>query len=113
MESTPSVLSFRMVFFCLVTTGWIVDIGLLCKNSDIKKQYNVGLLPDIILLTLCDYIGDPLQSMVTPKVPFDCLKCLDAVSFFFVFKNALPQHRGRPLPVQRRCSTHHLKPIRQ
>ena len=71
MESTPYVFSFRMVFFYLMTTGWIIDISLLCKNSDIKKQYNVGLLPNIILLlTLCDYIGKPLQPMVPPK-PFD------------------------------------------
>ena len=32
MESTSYVLSFRMVFFCLVTTGWIFDISL-CENS--------------------------------------------------------------------------------
>ena len=33
MESTSYVLSFRMVFFYLVTTGWIFDISLLCENS--------------------------------------------------------------------------------
>ena len=32
MESTSYVLSFRMVFFYLVTTGWIFDISL-CENS--------------------------------------------------------------------------------
>ena len=32
MESTPYVFSFRMVFFYLVTTGWILDISL-CENS--------------------------------------------------------------------------------
>ena len=32
MESTSYVLSFRMVFFYLVTTGWIFDINL-CENS--------------------------------------------------------------------------------
>ena len=32
MESTSYVLSFRMVFFYLVTTDWIFDI-LLCENS--------------------------------------------------------------------------------
>ena len=39
MESTSYVLSFRMVFFYLVTTGWIFDISLLCENSinSIKK----------------------------------------------------------------------------
>ena len=25
----------------------------------VSVQYNGGLLPDIILLTLCDYIGEP------------------------------------------------------
>ena len=33
MESTSYVLSFRMVFVYLVTTGWILDISLLCENS--------------------------------------------------------------------------------
>ena len=33
MESTSYVLSLRMVFFCLVTTGWIFDISLLCENT--------------------------------------------------------------------------------
>ena len=32
MESKSYVLSFRMVFFYLVTTGWIFDISL-CENS--------------------------------------------------------------------------------
>ena len=32
MESTSYVLSFRMVFFYLVTTGWIFDTSL-CENS--------------------------------------------------------------------------------
>ena len=32
MESTSYVLSFQMVFFYLVTTGWIFDISL-CENS--------------------------------------------------------------------------------
>ena len=32
MESTPYVFAFRMVFFYLVTTGWIFDISL-CENS--------------------------------------------------------------------------------
>ena len=32
MESAPYVLSFRMVFFYLVTTVWIFDV-ILCENS--------------------------------------------------------------------------------
>ena len=31
-ERMPCVLSFRMVFFYLVTTGWISGISLLCEN---------------------------------------------------------------------------------
>ena len=38
MESTPYVLSFRMVFFYLVTTGWIFYISLLCENSTNRKS---------------------------------------------------------------------------
>ena len=44
MESTSYVLSFLMVFFYLVTTGWIFDISL-CENSinsinQSKYRYN-------------------------------------------------------------------------
>ena len=45
MESTPYVLSFRMVFFYLLTTGWIIDISLLCKNSDIENSRPLGFSP--------------------------------------------------------------------
>ena len=45
MESTPYVFSFRMVFFYLMTTGWIIDISLLCKNSDIKNSITLGFSP--------------------------------------------------------------------
>ena len=44
MENTPYVLSFRMVFFYLVTTGWIIDITL-CKNSYIKNSITVVFSP--------------------------------------------------------------------
>ena len=46
---------------------------IICQNSDIKnRQYNVGLLLDIIMLTLCDYIGEPfLQQSMVPTKPFD------------------------------------------
>ena len=44
MESTPYVLSFRMVFFYLVTTGWIIDISSY-KNSDIKNSITIGFSP--------------------------------------------------------------------
>ena len=39
MESTSYVLSFRMVFFYLVTTGWIFYISL-CENSINQNRSN-------------------------------------------------------------------------
>ena len=30
-----------------------------CMAINVSVQYNGGLLPEIILLTLCDYIGEP------------------------------------------------------
>ena len=33
VESTSYVLSFRMAFFHLVTTGWMFYLSLLCENS--------------------------------------------------------------------------------
>ena len=44
MENTLCVLSFRMVFFYLVTTGWIFYISL-CDNS-INQSINQGLHED-------------------------------------------------------------------
>ena len=73
---------------------------------NVSVQYNGGLLPDIILLTLCDYIiiGEPLryheeflslQPMFPPKY-FDtfspggeCSESLDAFIFFFKSYSAL------------------------
>ena len=65
---------------------------------NVSVQYNGGLLPDIILLTRCGYIGEPvryheevlsLQPMFPPK-PLDifppegeCSEGLDAFRFFF------------------------------
>ena len=28
---------------------------------DVSVQYNGGLFPDIVLLTICDYIGEPFK----------------------------------------------------
>ena len=63
---------------------------------NVSVQYNGGLLPDIIMLTLCDYIGESfsyheeflsLQPMFPPKY-FDnfspgggCSESLDAFRF--------------------------------
>ena len=41
VESTPNILSFRMVFFYLVTTGWIFFISL-CESSIITKHIFLG-----------------------------------------------------------------------
>ena len=44
LENTSYVLSFRMVFFYLVTTGWIFDI-ILCENlitKSIEVVFRVG-----------------------------------------------------------------------
>ena len=56
----------------ILYTYIVVFFTLLGKNSDIKNntEYNDGFLPDIILLTLCHYIREPLQPMVPPN-PFD------------------------------------------
>ena len=40
MEITSYVFSFRMVFFYLVTMGWIFDISL-CENSKKKEKRRV------------------------------------------------------------------------
>ena len=64
----------------------------------INVQYNGGLLPDIILLTLCDYIGEPFEyneeflslKSISPPKSFDKFSTeggysegLDASIFFF------------------------------
>ena len=50
MEITSYVLSFRMVFFYLVTKGWIFDISL-CENSIIQSinqsKYEVPVFPSM------------------------------------------------------------------
>ena len=34
-----------------------------CMEINVSVQYNEGLLPDIILLTRCGYIGEPFDTM--------------------------------------------------
>ena len=43
----------------------------------ISVQYNGGFLPEIILSTLCDNIGEPFFNK-----PFDCSEGLAAFRFF-------------------------------
>ena len=47
MESTSYVLSFRMFFSHLVTTGWIFDISL-CENS-IDQSINQSILAYVVI----------------------------------------------------------------
>ena len=76
-QSTSNFISFRMVFFYLVTTGWIFYISL-SENLDTKNSITAGfsLLPGIILLTMCDYIGEPLRPMVPPKPLIRRFRCV-------------------------------------
>ena len=69
-----------------------------CMEINVSVQYNGGLLPDIILLTRCGYIGEsvwyheevlPLQPMLFRPKPSDifspgggCSEGLDAFRFF-------------------------------
>ena len=59
---------------------------------NVTVQYNGGLLPDIILLSLCDYFGEPfkyneellsLQPMFPPK-PFDMLRRFRCVQIIII-----------------------------
>ena len=67
---------------------------------NVSVQYNVGFLPEVILLTLYDYIGEPFkyheeflssQSKFPPK-PFDCSG--DLVAFIFFFKDVIANSYG-------------------
>ena len=53
MESTSYVLSFRMVFFYLVTTGWIFYNSLLCEDSINQSNQYKGELqtPQALLIS--------------------------------------------------------------
>ena len=48
LESTSYVLSFRMVFFYLVTTGWIFDISLLCESSIKSVSMIIASSPETV-----------------------------------------------------------------
>ena len=72
IEITTSNLIFNVIFLytillhrspeLLVQKFYIPSLSLFwCPYMviNVSVQYNGGLLPDIILLTLCDYIGEP------------------------------------------------------
>ena len=48
IESTSYVLSFRMVFFYLVTTGWIFDISLLFESSIKSVSMTIASSPQTV-----------------------------------------------------------------
>ena len=58
------VLSFRMVFFYLVTTGWILDISL-CENSinqsiGTSDRYYCIIADDMYVCIELQYVRSPL-----------------------------------------------------
>ena len=76
--------------YCMITISLLLSW---CPYmvTNVSVQCKGGLLPNIILLTLCDSIGESfqyhaeflsLQPMFPPK-PFDLSEGLDAFRFFF------------------------------
>ena len=66
MESTPYVFPFRMVFFYLTTTGWIVYFSL-CENSIIQpNQIRIGSKNVVMCFrkTGCSLTGRGMVSQV-------------------------------------------------
>ena len=49
MESTSYVFPFRMVFFYLVTTGWMFDISLCVIIQSIIKNLSAGCSVTVVL----------------------------------------------------------------
>ena len=91
MESTSYVFSFRMVFFYLVTTGWIFDIiSLLCKNSinqscdDLFFLFSLLCVPCCVLFFLYFLRTSTINtSSVGGAERADCVPC--CVLFFLYF----------------------------
>ena len=78
MESTSYVLSFRMVFFYLVTPGWILDISL-CENSinqSIIQSYEHKLLYCNLYLIGRDSLSFLLPSCTMTKRLFNLIEKL-------------------------------------
>ena len=69
MESTSYVLSFRMVFFYLVTTDWVFDISL-CEKS-INKNKNEGSLQVIAI----EVIKRKLTNIITLRYVITSSAC--------------------------------------
>ena len=80
MESTSYVLSFRMVFFYLVTTSWIFDISL-CEdsfNQSMAKRGEKGgetKVPIVLILISMSTVSfyKPTFSVFTPTVSFSSI----------------------------------------
>ena len=58
-ESTTRELYCTVEKYCIVTSLLLLWCPYMAIN--VSVQYNDGLLPDIILLTVCDSIGEPFQ----------------------------------------------------
>ena len=75
MESTSSVLSFRMVFFYLVTTGWIFDISL-CENSidqSLQQKLNGDKRERLVFSWFRqDWLPYPVDPLSLPTESYDC-----------------------------------------
>ena len=77
---------------------------------NVSVQYNGGSFPEVILLTLCDYVGEPfkfhiefssLQPMFPPK-PFDCSGGLAAFRFF-LSRSQQETIQGHEIRLDRCC----------
>ena len=80
MESTSYVLSFRMVSFYFLTTGWIFDIVSLRENS----------IYQLIVYFVCDSASELERWALLPFLSFPALfvflnlcYCLEPVPYFF------------------------------
>ena len=78
MESTSYVISFRMVFFYLVTTGWSFDISL--------RENSINSIKIIINVTPSDSLSWHL-CMATNNVVVQYHECLSLTASIFPLGN--------------------------
>ena len=71
-RSTSYVFYFRMVFFYLITTGWIFDISLLCENSiDQSINQSIKYLTYSITFRMKDHEREALRKKIDRSVRCD------------------------------------------
>ena len=102
MESTSHVLSSRMVFFYLVTTGWIFDIGLLCENSVHQSINGNSWLVCIVLIVLLFYPPLCASLLFKPMNTLNGMVCVLCVFF-------LPIHSGHQVRWTYQPGSHRRK----